>query len=147
LAGWQAQLQGAVKVPVMSSSLLACAQLPRSGIVTFDAASLHPLLLRLAGVPVGTPVEGLEPGCALQTCILADKPELDLAQAERDVVAAAQRLVARYPQLQSVVLECTNMPPYRLAVEQAIQRPVHDLETQLIAAWRRVQSSSTRLEG
>ncbi|MFC3685334.1 aspartate/glutamate racemase family protein [Hydrogenophaga luteola] len=147
LAGWQAELQAAVPVPVITSSLLQCSDLPAPGIVTFDAASLHHALLRRAGVPDGTPVEGLAPGCELQSRILADNTLLDLAQAQRDVVAAAVQLVSRHPQVQTVVLECTNMPPYRAAVEQATGRPVHDLETLMLAAWRRAQSSSTRRAG
>lgn len=136
LAGWQAELQAAVPVPVITSSLLQCADLPQPGIVTFDAASLHPSLLRKAGVPAGTPVQGLAPGCELQSRILADDTVLDLAQARRDVVAAARQLVLHHPQVQTVVLECTNMPPYRAAVEDATGRAVHDLETRLLAAWR-----------
>lgn len=147
LAGWQAELQAVVPVPVITSSLLQCADLPAPGIVTFDAASLHPSLLRKAGVPAGTPVHGLAPGCELQSRILADDTVLDLAQAQQDVVAAAMRLVSRHPQVRTVVLECTNMPPYRAAVEAATGRPVHDLETWLLAVWRRAQSSSTRRAG
>ena len=147
LAGWQAELQAAVDVPVITSSLLQCADLPAPGIVTFDAASLHHSLLQRAGVPDGTPVEGLAPGCELQSRILADDTVLDLAQAQQEVVSAAVRLVSQHPQVQTVVLECTNMPPYRAAVAQATGRPVHDLETLLLTAWRRVQSSSTRRAG
>jgi hypothetical protein len=147
LAAWQAELQAAVDVPVITSSLLQCADLPAPGIVTFDAASLRHGLLQRAGVPDGTPVEGLAPGCELHSRILADDTVLDLAQAQQDVVSAAVRLVSQHPQVQTVVLECTNMPPYRAAVAQATGRPVHDLETLLLAAWRRVQSSSTRRAG
>ena len=147
LAAWQAELQAAVDVPVVTSSLLQCADLPVPGIVTFDAASLHHGVLQRAGVPDGTPVEGLVPGCELQSRILADDTVLDLAQAQHDVVSAAVRLVSQHPQVQTVVLECTNMPPYRAAVARAIGRPVHDLETLLMAAWRRAQSSSTRRAG
>lgn len=92
-------------------------------------------------------MEGLAPGCELQSRILADDTVLDFALAQMDVVSAAVRLVSRCPQVQTVVLECTNMPPYRLMVEQATGRPVHDLETLLLAAWRRAQSSSTRRAG
>ncbi|WP_066254355.1 hypothetical protein [Hydrogenophaga flava] len=141
LAGWQTELQAAVPVPVITSSLLQCAELPASGIVTFDATSLHPSLLRKAGVPAGTPVQGLAPGCELQSRILADDTVLDLAQAQQDVVAAAMELVSRHPHLQTLVLECTNMPPYRAAVEQATGRPVHDLETWLLARWRELRAN------
>lgn len=135
LAGWQAELQAAVDVPVITSSLLQCARLPSPGIVTFDAASLQAGLLQRAGVPAGTPVEGLRPGCELQSRILADDTSLDLRQASDDVVEAAMRLVARHPEVQHLVLECTNMPPYRAAVAQATGRPVHDLESWLQEIW------------
>ena len=138
LAGWQAELQAAVPVPVLSSSLLACADLAAPGIVTFDAASLHPGLLARAGVPAGTPVQGLAPGCELQRRILADETALDLQQAEADVVQAAQALVAAFPGVRQIVLECTNMPPYRAAVAAATGRTVVDLETLLLQAWRRL---------
>lgn len=141
LAAWQAELQAAVPVPVIASSLLQCADLPVPGIVTFDAASLHPALLRQAGVPDGTPVEGLAPGCELQSRILADDTVLDLAQAQQDVVSAAVRLVSRHPHVQTVVLECTNMPPYRAAVALATGRPVHDLETWLLVRWRELRGN------
>jgi hypothetical protein len=137
LAGWQAELQAAVPVPVLSSSLLACAGLAAPGIVTFDATSLHPALLARAGVPPGTPVQGLAPGCELQRRILADDAALDLQQARADVVQAAQNLVAAHPGVQQIVLECTNMPPYRNAVAAATGRTVVDLETLLLQAWRR----------
>lgn len=141
LAGWQAELQAAVPVPMITSSLLQCADLPAPGIVTFDATSLHTSLLRKAGVPAGTPVQGLACGCELQSRILADDTVLDLAQAQADVVAAAVQLVARHPQVQTVVLECTNMPPYRAAVALATGRPVHDLETWLLVRWRELRGN------
>ena len=44
---------------------------------------------------------------------------MDLERAGADVVAAAVALKARAPQLQAVVLECTNMPPYAQQVREA----------------------------
>lgn len=143
LAAWQDAIQASVPIPVITSSLLQCAQWPGVGIVTFDAASLTPALLQRAGVPAGTPVEGLRPGCELQTRILADDTTLDLTQAEADVVQAAVALVARHPGVQHIVLECTNMPPYREAVARATGRPVHDLETLLLAQWGQFASRGT----
>jgi hypothetical protein len=34
-----------------------------------------------------------------------------------------------------IVLECTNMPPYRNAIARATGLPVHDIETLLLAEW------------
>lgn len=135
LAAWQAELQAAVAVPVISSSLLACRSLPAPGIVTFDAASLSPALRARADVPEGTPVQGLLPGCELQARILADDLRLDLDRARQDVVQAALALVARHAAVRSIVLECTNMPPYRADVAAATGRTVVDLETLLLRAW------------
>jgi hypothetical protein len=136
LAAGQAALQAAVQVPVLSSSLLQVARCPRPGILTIDAASLDVDLLAAAGVPAGTPVQGVAPGCEFQRRILGNETTMDLAQAERDVVAGALALVQAWPGLQSIVLECTNMPPYRAAVAQATGLPVLDIETLLITRWR-----------
>lgn len=132
LARHQNALQAVVPVPVITSSLLWCKHLPDCGIVTFDAASLSADVLEGAEVPPGTPMAGLEPGCTMHRAILEDHPEMDLAQAQSDVVRAAMQLVDRHPRLRHIVLECANMPPYRQAVAQATGRTVHDLETLLL---------------
>lgn len=139
LAAQQALFARAVPVPVISSSLLQCAALQRPGIVTFDVASLTPAVLQGAGVPTGTPMEGLTPGCELHSRILGNETLLDLEAAEQDVVQAALRLVKQHPEIENIVLECTNMPPYRVAVEKATGRPVHDIETLLIRSWQNLE--------
>lgn len=136
LAAYQAELVSQLPVPVVTSSLLQCARLPRPGIVTIDAASLTPAILQAAGVPPSTPVLGVAPDCEFQRRILHDEPQLDTAEARRNVVDAARALVAAHPDVASIVLECTNMPPYRAAVEAATGRPVSDVETLLVAAWQ-----------
>lgn len=135
LALWQAQLTQALPVPVMTSSLLACASADRPGIVTIDAQALGAATLRAANVPAGTPVQGVAPGCEFQRRILGNETELDLAQARDDVVQAGCRLVQAHPDVSDIVLECTNMPPYRQAVMDATGRPVVDIVTLLQRAW------------
>lgn len=129
LIRFQTEMQAALDVPVWTSSLLALPALPRPGVVTVDAQSL-------AGLAGDTPVEGLAPGCALQRTLLDDLPTLDTAQAEADTVAAAQRLVQRHPAIESLVLECTNLPPYAAAVQRATGRPVHHLMTFVHERWK-----------
>lgn len=136
LAAYQAALSRAVAIPVVTSSLLQVSRCSRPGIVTIDAASLTPAVLGAAGVPPGTPVQGVQAGCEFHRRILSNDSAMDLAQAEQDVVAAALALVQRHPELTEIVLECTNMPPYRSAVAQATGRPVHDIETLLLAEWK-----------
>ena len=142
LAAYQSQLSDAVRVPVITSSLLQCAGFRRPGIVTFDASALSPGILTAAGVPVGTPIEGVEPETEFYRKILGNEPTLDVLEAERNVVDAAIRLVSQHPDVEDIVLECTNMPPYRAAVANATGRKVHDLQTLLIGAWARVMPAA-----
>lgn len=136
LVHFQRELQASVPVPVWTSSLLELPALARPGVVTVDAASLTPRHLRAAGADEATPIEGLEPGCPLQRTLLEDLPALDIAAAEAQVVAAAQRLVARVPAIDSLVLECTNLPPYADAVARATGRPVHHLLSLVHRRWK-----------
>lgn len=136
LAADQQKLAQAVAVPVISSSLLQCAGLEQPGIVTINADSLTREVLTGARVPSTTPIEGVTPGCEFHRRILNNEATMDLAQAQLNVQEAAMRLVRKHPHVRHIVLECTNMPPYRAAIAQATGRPVHDLETLLVQAWR-----------
>ncbi|MGJ7503449.1 aspartate/glutamate racemase family protein [Variovorax sp. ZT5P49] len=135
LAAYQDTLANAVPIPVVTSSLLQCKDFARPGILTFDAASLSPAILAMAGVPQATPVQGMEPGCEFHRRILNNETQLDLEEAGRNVVDAACRLVGLSPSVEDIVLECTNMPPYREAIARATGRRVHDIETLLVARW------------
>jgi Asp/Glu/Hydantoin racemase len=123
----QKQLQSAVRVPVVTSSLL---QLPdllktqqRVGVLTISVSALGKEHLRSAGVPrerlADVVVQGVPKDTEFASRILGNESQMDLAQAERDVVAAAVALKIRAPDLTTVVLECTNMPPYLAAIEAA----------------------------
>ena len=123
----QKQMQASVKVPVVTSSLL---QLPgllalhgRVGVLTISANKLGREHLRAAGVArerlADVLVEGVDPKGEFATSILGNRPTMDLEKAAADVVAAAVALKKRAPQLEHLVLECTNMPPYRAAIEAA----------------------------
>jgi hypothetical protein len=124
-------MQAALDIPLWTSSLLALPALSRPGVVTVDAGSLTGTV----GMDGDVPVEGLEPGCSLQRTLLEDLPTLDAEAAEADTVAAALRLVRRHPDIDSLVLECTNLPPYAAAVQRATGRPVHHLMTFVHERW------------
>ncbi len=128
---FQRELQAALPVPVWTSSLLQLAGLRDAGVVTADGLSLTADHLRAAGAAADTPVEGLSPGCAFQRTLLNDEPTLDIDDARAQTAAAALRLVARHPALATIVLECTNMPPYAEAVRAATGRRVLDITTLL----------------
>ncbi len=113
----QARLQASVGVRVVTSALCMLPALRNKlgpdapiGILTFDAARLSPHHIPDDGPVI---IEGLVPSDHLFRVIADDLMELDQQQARRNVTDAIDRLKTREPQLSAVVLECTNLPPYR----------------------------------
>jgi hypothetical protein len=142
----QDELQAAARVPVITSSLL---QLPgllarqsKVGVLTISAAALGPEHLLAAGVPANrlgdVVVQGVAPTGEFAAAILGNRDTMDLEWAGRDVVDAATALKQREPSLQALVLECTNMPPYRQALEAATGLKTWALadDETLLCLWR-----------
>lgn len=135
LSIYQKEISAAIGVPVATSAMMQVpwvqSMLPagqRVGIVTVSAATLSPAHRAAVGVPLDCPVEGTEDGEEFfRVLIKGEKEDMDVDQAERDVVAAARRLVEKNPDVGAIVLECTNMPPYAAAIQRAIGRPVYDI--------------------
>ena len=124
---FQRELQEAVGVPVVASSLLMLPPLlaagRQTGVLTVSAQRLGPAYLVAAGVAADriaeVPVEGIAADSVFATTVLGDRPQWDAGQAATDVVDAAVRLHRRVPALDTLVLECTNLPPYAARIEQA----------------------------
>jgi len=123
----QKQMQAQVKIPVITSSLLHLPELlglhAKVGVLTISSSKLGVEHLRAAGVPrerlADVVVQGVDAKSEFATAILGNRATMDLDKACADVLAAAFTLKKREPSLQCVVLECTNMPPYRAAIEAA----------------------------
>jgi Asp/Glu/Hydantoin racemase len=135
LSLFQKEIAASVGVPVATSSLMQVpwvqATLPpgkRVGLVTVSGSTLSPAHLEGAGVPLDTPLVGTENGKEFfRVLIKAEKDDMDIALAERDVVEAGKALVAKHPDVGAIVLECTNMPPYAAALQTAVGLPVYDI--------------------
>lgn len=123
----QQALQAAVDVPVVSSGLL---QLPdvlareaQVGVLTASAQALGSAHLGAAGVVSArlqdVLVQGMPADGHFAAAILRGEVALDPAQVEREVVAAASALRQRARGLRTLVLECTNLPPYADAIREA----------------------------
>ncbi len=136
---YQRRIQERLRVPFLSSSLLQvpwlAALLPPGrevGVLTIERASLTGDHLKAAGIGSLQRVRVLgldETGASLVETILGDHLELDVDRARAEVVAAARTLVDRHPAIGAIVLECTNLPPYRTAIREATRLPVYDLTT------------------
>ena len=135
LSLYQKELAAAAGVPVATSALMQVpwvqATLPpgkRVGVVTISGATLTAAHLESAGAPLDTPVVGTENGREFfRVLIKAEKEDMDVALAERDVVDAGTELLARHSGVGAIVLECTNMPPYAAALRDATGLPVYDI--------------------
>ncbi len=134
LSLFQDELAAAVRVPVLTSSLMQVravnALLPagkRAGVLTISGSTLTPAHLEAAGVPEGTPLGTTEGGAHFTEAILGDEFELDPVAAERDNVEAARAMVTAHPEIGALVLECTNMTPYAAAIKREIGMPVYSM--------------------
>lgn len=127
----QERLQAAVSIPVVTSALCMLPVLRGEmgadtpiGILTFDAKRLSPHHIPDNGPLV---VEGLAHTDHLYRVIADDLVELDQEQAGNNVANASQRLTSREPGLQTVILECTNLPPYRHKILENINFSIYDI--------------------
>ena len=124
---WQQELQALSPVPVITSSLCLLPELLQKessvGVLSIDAHSLTPMHWAGAGLDADQVrrlvVKGMPPDSHFCQSILGNQAHLNADQAQQEVVAAAMSLVQASPQLKTLVLECTNLPPYRLAIEMA----------------------------
>src|SRR5438094_386896 len=129
LALYQDELAAASPVPVATSALLLIARLKgrKVGVITASARSLTPSHLTAVGAPADTPVEGMPEGGSFAATFIANGTTLDRDTVEREAVAAGQALVKKHPGVDTIVLECTNLPPYKSALQDALGLPVHDV--------------------
>jgi hypothetical protein len=122
-AAIQSKIAPQVRVPFVSSSLCVLPALRADGVaiteigvLTFDSDTLGGL--HYAGVhsPIPAAQIGLLSDSHLRRVITNDEPELDLARAQAELVARAQALKATHPRVTTLILECTNLAPYRVAI-------------------------------
>lgn len=136
------RVSAGLPVPLISTSLMQIPLLRQMygparpiGVLTFDDVSLS----RTHFGPwwdSNLVIQGLAPESHLFRVIREDRISMDSARAQADVLAAADRLRVRAPDLCCVILECTNFPPYRGALADRLGVPVHDLVTLVNwAAW------------
>jgi len=129
LALYQDDLAKVSPVPVATSALLLIAKLKgrRVGVLTASARNLTPAHLTAVGAPGDTPVEGMPEGGSFAATFIKNGTTLDRAAVEREAIAAGRVLLKKHPDVDTIVLECTNLPPYKPALQRALGLPVHDV--------------------
>ena len=142
LALYQADLAAVSPVPVATSALLHIAKLPqrRVGVITASAKNLTPAHFEAVGAAGDTPVVGLPEDSSFAGTFLRNGLTLDRETVEREVVVAGRELLAKHPAVDTVVLECTNLPPYKPALEQALGLRVLDVLDLLKDLYREISA-------
>jgi len=127
----QTELARALPRPIVTSALCLLPLLRTAhaggrpiGILTFDARALTRMLAGDGGDLV---IEGIPRSGELYRAIIEDRLSFDRDRAQRDCVAAAHALMRRRAGMCALVLECTNLPPYRTAIADACGCPVYDI--------------------
>jgi hypothetical protein len=137
---YQQEMAAELDIPVFMSSLLQVPMICRSlkpgqklGILCADATALNPKVLESCGVTPDLPYvsAGLEGGEEFRSGILEGKGTLDNDKVTEEVVGAATRLVEENPEIGAILLECTDMPPYAKAVQDALNLPVWDFNSMI----------------
>lgn len=136
----QEKLANAVDIPVFTSSLL---QVPiihkmlkkdkRIGILTWDkqrCVENNYQLLRCAGIDESIPIaiEGMQDSEEFAK-VINNGGYGDWKKCQNELVAKAKLLVSKYPDIGAIVLECTEMPVFGLAIHEATGLPVFDHHT------------------
>lgn len=125
----------AVDVPVALSSLLQLPLIERSlaadrpiGVLTADSSNLSVEFLERAGIRPRNPIviRGMQDEPEFRTSILEPKGTMDTDLITEETAAKAREMKHEYPALGAILLECSRMPLYAAAVQQAAGVPVFD---------------------
>ncbi|MEX0302149.1 MAG: aspartate/glutamate racemase family protein, partial [Leisingera sp.] len=74
--------------------------------------------------------QGLDDAEEFSTVILRnERTSMDLAKVKAELLAAAKGMIARNPEIDPIVQECTDLPPYAHALQAELNRPVFDIIT------------------
>ncbi|HSH44143.1 MAG TPA: aspartate/glutamate racemase family protein [Arenicellales bacterium] len=138
LIAYQDAVRKALDVPVFLSSLLQVPLVAASvdgpiGVVVASSGGVNERVLELAGVrdPSRIVVCGMENQPHFTESILEQGGTLDSDRIERETVDSVQRMVAANPGMGAIVLECSLLPPYSRAVQEATGLPVFDYITMI----------------
>ncbi len=135
---FQQEVAASVDIPVFLSSLL---QIPfifkvtgkKVGIITANASCLTEKHFENAGILKDCPIAitGMESQPEFKSAILEEKGTLDTVKIENEVIGVAQQLAKDNPDIGSILLECSDLPPYAAAVQGAVNLPVFDFITMI----------------
>ena len=133
LSIYQRELADHCSVPVATSSLLQVPMIERMlptgkrvGILTYNGEVLNGPYLDAVGIAQDTPVGGMPQDSHFVRWIKEGDNSVGYETLRSEVVATAERLVAKHPDIGAIVSECTNLAPFTYDIQQRIGMPVYD---------------------
>jgi len=141
---FQKKIAASLSVPFFSSSLL---QIPlayqlvgeqgKVGVLTISSSSLTVEHFRGAGAEhIPVVVEGFDGDTEFQRVFLDSSLNkdryaysADMEQCRQEIEQVALRLINKDKHIRAIVMECTNMPSFRTAVQSVTCLPVFDIVT------------------
>jgi aspartate/glutamate racemase len=139
LASYQKEVAAALQVPIFLSSLLQVPMIMRAlkadqtvGIICAEAKSLTPDTLLACGIedPSRITIADAQ-GIPEFLNISRSTGHLDNQSILVGLVDVAKQLVNNSPEVGAILLECSDMPPYAWAIQDAVRLPVFDFITMI----------------
>jgi len=138
MALFQQEVAANINIPVFLSSLL---QIPfmyqitgkKIGIITADASCLKPKHFASTGISDRFPlvIAGMENQPEFRGAILKEKGSLDSLKIQNEILEVARKLVRNNPDIGTILLECSDLPPYAHIVQKEVGLPVFDFFTMI----------------
>ncbi|HUN46662.1 MAG TPA: hypothetical protein VMU85_09080 [Stellaceae bacterium] len=137
---FQAAVRDAVRIPVMLSSLLQLPMIANAfaptrpiAVITADANNLTPAFLAKngAGVPNKVIIRGLQDEPEFKSSVLEEKGSIDPTLVEAELIGVCHDIKQEHRDLAAILLECSMLPPYSRALQDAIGVPVFDFVTMI----------------
>ena len=136
LGYWHRHLAEICPRPFVASSLvdlprlMAAQPTQEMAILTFDAEVLRSPLYQPLLSGFDGKIIGLDPDMHLRRVIAEDLPDLDSPLAEQEIIDLLRPHLAD-GRVKTLILECTNLPPYKSAIKQAFDLEVYDILTSI----------------
>lgn len=135
LCYWQKHLARRTRLPFISSALIDLPRLTAKygqnlGILTFDASTLAKPAYADAMTGFSGSVLGLPTDAHLRQVITQNDIQLDGQRAEAEIIELV-RIMIRNASIDALLMECTNLPPYKAALKSEFDIEIYDILTVL----------------
>ncbi|MFJ5768951.1 aspartate/glutamate racemase family protein [Psychrobacillus sp. NPDC093180] len=139
LSLFQREIQSEINIPFYSSNLMQIplvysiiGQKGKIGVLTASKATLteeHFETIGVKGIPMV--MEGMDDMEEFTKTIINGEEVMDLDKMREEVVNQAKLFVTNHEDVRAIVLECTNLTPYKDAIQKETGLPVFDIVSML----------------